>query len=563
MNGKEKIFPEKTTKEMYEEMDSSIKNYYQERKNQIEKNKNFKYKHTLIPTLQTLVRQANLLLDPNHRIKKIEAIYKWYKAKEKFTEDLKIDKRTGKSFYEELKETTIIPSEIYQAKNYKTEFEPEHRTEGEGIIPPKIRLKEYKTKKINSGRMYEKTLYNQLDKNKEKSNDHQKVLSKDKSISSLNSTALFKSTMNTTTKEGSTGFKFNKTETEIKREIRSSYAYFKPNPYDTKVLDNEKKWLIDKNRELAEKINQEEMINYKDEWAMERSKLNEEIERKKELKKLILGYEKNNLPPKGEKEKELNPLIKEGIIEEERLFTANKLKRNDKSVLQNNESSAIVQTLSTGNFNTESSVENKNFIIKSPRNNKKEKIIFNNDVKVSKIVKSTQKLNPKKQLIKLEKFDSIPLEVTSNLLNNRAFTTRNLYNNPLNYKNNQVDLYKDGYHYNPISVYETLNEDEKYFGDFNKFSSVKRPITSYFQNECNLFNNKKKLSHLGLIEIKNLKNDLAFAEMNISLKTLKKAFLTPSEKSYPKYFLPTPGYGLPKNPITILNKKKRPTSKKN
>jgi hypothetical protein len=52
------------------------------------------------------------------------------------------------------------------------------------------------------------------------------------------------------------------------------------------------------------------------------------------------------------------------------------------------------------------------------------------------------------------------------------------------------------------------------------------------------------------------------ANVSIPLKSLKEALVSPDANKYPKYFLPTRGFGLFKNPIPDKPKGKRPRSKK-
>jgi len=76
------------------------------------------------------------------------------------------------------------------------------------------------------------------------------------------------------------------------REIKSSYSTFRPK-YDYKNLLIEKNILTAKQKELAEKRNEEEMKEFINEWGISRARYIEEVEKKNETKKLLKLYEKN------------------------------------------------------------------------------------------------------------------------------------------------------------------------------------------------------------------------------------------------------------------------------
>jgi len=66
-------------------------------------------------------------------------LYKWFKAKLDIHHQLNsIDKRTDKYHYERYPNVDVnTKSDFYEAKNYPTFFESNHRTDTQGILPPK------------------------------------------------------------------------------------------------------------------------------------------------------------------------------------------------------------------------------------------------------------------------------------------------------------------------------------------------------------------------------------------------------------------------------------------
>jgi hypothetical protein len=88
-----------------------------------------------------------------------------------------------------------------------------------------------------------------------------------------------------------------------------------------------------------------------------------------------------------------------------------------------------------------------------------------------------------------------------------------------------------------------------------------RPNTVH--ESINLLRQRRTMSAFNNVnEIKDLKNDLNRSNVNIPMKTLKDAFVSPEARNYPKYYLPQAGFGFLKNPVAEKPKGKRPRSKK-
>jgi hypothetical protein len=124
------------------EMVNRLQEYKDEQKDSIHKMKPMKdenFKKNFFKSLENLLNQILNLKNEALKSQEISTLHKWFKGKLNFFHDITyIDKRTDKYHYERFEDVdTNKKTEYYMAKNYPTHFERDHRTEEEGLMPPK------------------------------------------------------------------------------------------------------------------------------------------------------------------------------------------------------------------------------------------------------------------------------------------------------------------------------------------------------------------------------------------------------------------------------------------
>ena len=421
-----------------------------------------------------------------------------------------------------------------------------------GIKTLLYRLKEYLIKKINPKPLIKKQ---EKDLDDEIKKTTQRIVSGQSSVapSTHYSTNFFNSTgskfyQTTTNKFLSTANKFKlNNELDHVREIKSSYGYHRP-VYDSNNLEIHKQFINEKNREVAEKRNQEEMKEFIHEWGFNKSKAIEEVERKQELKLLLKNYEKINYKAEGK-------------------HTENNVEEDDKDeLIKINEEKEEEQNQLDDEF------EGENTSIKMMI---RKNLNIVNQTKGIQINNAKGSVDKKVNVIESMKhrFDkNYPLELNPMIANEKLLATRKMYGNLLEVP--EIDNQKQGEYYSDyksaLSLYDnytdckikdfSLNKRENPFN--YKLSIGERPATHHEQ--VNPLRQRRTLSAFNVVkEIKELKKDLNSNNVNISLKTLTEGLVLPNASKYPKYFLPKPGFGLLKNPFPEIPKgRKRPASKK-
>lgn len=82
---------------------------------------------------------------------------------------------------------------------------------------------------------------------------------------------------------------------------------------------------------------------------------------------------------------------------------------------------------------------------------------------------------------------------------------------------------------------------------------LKRSVSVNFKEfnpeKNNMLKKREMLKTFTTFEILKLKTDLFKENISIPFKTLKRAFISPESKNYPKHYLPKAGYGLMSNPL--------------
>lgn len=516
------------------------------------------FKKNFYTALDALLIQASFIKDKKLRTEKIVKVFEWFKLKIDSFNNLKcIDTRTDKNPYENYPNMeNSIKSDYYQAVNYPTIFEREHRTEDEGLMPPKDRLKEFKTKKItrdllNRDKAEEdfKGLNNLNKFDQTKTNDKQRIMSAASSIA-------LRTTHYTASNTGTKFFQpanLPNIETPFDpiREIKSSYSYLRPK-YDYSHLILEKNCINEKNKELAEKRTQEEMKEYINQWGMQKAKFKEDVHKKHELKVLIKHY--NKALKKEESQDE--------IVQEEKIHD----NLNTNMVIQDNPLSSEEKSQLINDQAEES--EKPEEITKKVETNKMRNVLnFKLPVNPDEItinIKVKEKVSEKQKELLTEvktKHDRIPPELSYNLKSqDKVQYMRNTFNTLINVK--EIDNPKDGYkyHFNPLSAFDNCNV--QIMSVSPTLIQNNRPSTGFNfmlknmeKGNDNFLAQRRTLSNFKTRDTLQLKDKLR--KNNVTMALLEEAFLPPSDHvSYPKYYLPVPGHGLLSKPIEPPKKRK-------
>jgi len=419
------------------------------------------------------------------------------------------------------------------------------------------------------------------------------------------------------------------------REIKSSYSTYRPR-YDYSNLVVEKNNLAAKQKELAEKRNQEEMKEVLNEWGISRARYVEEVEKKHETQNLLKFYEKNfsNLNSMKNLNSELgtinslanknlsnysSPSKKEFINKNSlespqkelnekeipnQIFLQNPEKNKNKNIININEIPLLIHDISSmhldsieksESFEGAEKREAKKGIIRKNNSNTDNLIrtratkIKNLDLNLNKIIcnkeekrfeirfKEDAGSEKTKKIIKQMKstLEKIPTDkVILMKANDKVFEARHTYGTLLKVK--EIDNYKDGYKYHvtPLSIYDNLNienlKDKKFKAPEDiRADQPKRPSTG-FEFLRSRYNNNPDADNF-LNQRKNLTNfnkEYAFKSsekvrnLSYNIERIKSAFNPPvDDKVYPKFFLPTPGFGLVVRAVDPNGKKKKKRGK--
>lgn len=272
-----------------------LKKYKQELDDKLKKNipiEHERFKTFLYTNLERLL--LNVIYIPYKEIRddRLRALFRWYNEKLNNFKSLdKISHRTDKNI-DEIYRAEDIPSDEIVVKDeiYEMEEFKKHRTIIPGLEPPRDRLKDFKCKKVNPPKKFRKdervldNLRFDLDRFKGR-------------VGSANSSISLKSTFYGTRtgqkwfSNSGIGVTEQLAPINPRKEIKSAYGYNRPE-YDFPMLVIEKEIIKDKNKQLAEKRNQEEMKKYLEEFGKAKAIYKEEIERKHIHKNIIKACEK-------------------------------------------------------------------------------------------------------------------------------------------------------------------------------------------------------------------------------------------------------------------------------
>jgi hypothetical protein len=518
------------------------------------------FKKPFYESLETLLKEMSYITEKSLRNEKIETIYKWYYLKvSSFKKLNKIDSRSKSYTYEILPNTSdYLKSSYYEAINYPEHFEKEHRTEEGGLLPPKDRLKEFKTKKIGVGNKDSQTKQiNNFNKSKEDLNnineDKQRLYSAESSIA-------MRATNYTASQTSGKFFQSSSSHRNLEvgldpvREIKSSYSYYRPK-YDLTNLNIEKNSVQAKHREVAEKRNQEEMKEFMNEYSINKAFYKEEVEKKFATRSLMNFYKAELKEDGQDLDYETNMNNTYDVACELKFKTNDELEYED-DIKKEQTVQGIEGTLG---------------IIKVDMNNIKNigennKLILNRDeVCVNIRLKDDISLKQETLLNTKNKNEKIPTDSIAILkVIDPLYNTRYNYSKIIDVK--EIDNPKTEYKtmYNPLSAYDSMN--------LNLISSSSSPVKIYknrpstgyefvrdnFQKN-DLLGQKNILNNHKLNEYYRLKDNLIkLNNKTVSFPILKNCFLPPSEDvKYPKFYLPMAGAGMLSRPLEVTTKKKR------
>jgi glycerol-3-phosphate O-acyltransferase len=151
-------------------------------------------------------------------------------------------------------------------------------------------------------------------------------------------------------------------------------------------------------------------------------------------------------------------------------------------------------------------------------------------------------------LFKKEEFGELAENNTIRKNYDKVGSIRKLYSNLLKVK---AKDHEDDDKITPLIFYGRKPQSQSV--EFNSTCEFKK----FNPDSKNMLMQRRSLSNFSDLDVMNLKRDLSSDGVNISLKSLKKAFLSPPETIYPKTYLPSPGFGFLLDPFPQKSKKKK------
>ena len=248
-------------------------------------------------TMRLLTEAIHMENKENQKLKIIK-IYNWYLNLTNRNKDLqRISERTEKDWYQEEME------EPPKKEPEKLEEIKKHRCFIGGYESASKRLLEYNTKKLNSTSKVSNITFGDENTNFYGKSVGYNTMTNFKPIDDVNiNLPNYISTSQNSTKYGTfynkgkskpeinTGTDwFSKTGLDFKKEVKESYSFIRP-PYEYEFLLLENKILQQKQKDLAEKRNLEEIDDGVGEWGFRKSFYNGAVNEKNEMKIMIEKY---------------------------------------------------------------------------------------------------------------------------------------------------------------------------------------------------------------------------------------------------------------------------------
>ena len=278
-----------------------IINFYKKKQEMLDglfpiENEKHKFLFQLCQKTERLLIESLYMENKEKQTQRIKKLYNWYFEHLKKNKDLrKITERTEKDWFqeEEVEPPKPEPEKLIEIKK--------HRSFIGGFESAKKRLTEYNTKKISNSKKV-----NQISFQDENLNFYGKTfgyntMTNFKSLKDVN-IPNYIATSQQSTKYGTfydktrskpeinTGSDwFSKTGLDYKKEVKESYSYIRP-PYEYEFLYIENKILQQKQKDLAEKRNVEEIDKGVLEHGFKKSFYKGAVNEKNEMKEMIQKY---------------------------------------------------------------------------------------------------------------------------------------------------------------------------------------------------------------------------------------------------------------------------------
>lgn len=516
---------------------------------------------------------------PNKEIRddKLRILFRWYFEKlEHFNSLDKIKFRTDKN-QDEIYRKEDLPSDeiLIQDDQYEQQQFKKHRTEIQGLEPPKERLKDFKYKKINPPKKFKKDDKVMADLRFNLERFHGRVGSANSSIS-LKTTFYATKTGQKWFSNSGVGVDENLKPINPKREVKGGYSYNRPE-YDFQKMVIEKEIITAKNKELAEKRNQEEIKIHLDEFGKAKAKYKEEIERKFNHVNIIAAVEKTFKVEKG-----IDELVeKENNQEENQTQTQNLASKSNvqNTVSSKIEAAKVNETTTLSNFQ-----EDNNFESPTQYTNINNKLMYTRIANLNLLQDSKPKnyvvnlTEDKKNLMQnllLQKEQNMPVRPDTfamRTVDDKVLKARVQGGVICNVKD--IDNPKLGYthHFTPLSAFDYVNY-QNYDRELPKPTpKLERPRTASefaFKNfnkyADDFLGLRKKMDTYKKTEIE-MMNEKVFngTDCNRKITSYENALFVPKLEVERNTFLaPRPQTSLLKRPPDIPGKKKRrPKSKK-
>ena len=321
-----------------------LKNYKKELEDNLKSGKPIEheqFKKFLHNNLERLLFYIIYIPNKDIRDDKLRALYRWYFEKLDHFQSLdKISFRTDKNIDEVYKKEDVPSDEILiKDDQFEEEEFRKHRTEIQGLEPPKDRLRDFKVKKVNPPKKFKKDEKVLADLRFNLDRFHGRVGSANSSIS-MKSTFYATKTGKKWVSNSGIGVTDELKPIDAKKEIKGGYSYVRPE-YEFSKLVIEKEIITAKNKELKEKRNEEEMKIYLDEFGKAKAHYKEEKERKFNHANIVSAcsktfkVEKKDEELQEEDEDVLDDVksVKSDVVNEENIFDPNSI--NDKSNINN------------------------------------------------------------------------------------------------------------------------------------------------------------------------------------------------------------------------------------
>ena len=251
------------------------------------------FKTNLYRNLEKTILSEIYIEDPDERKEKIHKTYIWFFDHLKKWNSLdKIKYRTDKNADEKYKpeevasDDIIIKDDEYELKEFKL-----HRTDIPDLEPPKERLKEYTTKKIELPKKFRKDKTTMENLRFNVARFHGRVGSANNMIQ-MKPDKFYSKTGNLWFNPTSIPVDEEYYPIDVRKEVKSSYSLNRP-PYQFALLNVEKKIMDEKNKVLKEKRNKEEMKIFMEEAAIAKAKYKGKREFKFNIDNIVKEYEKN------------------------------------------------------------------------------------------------------------------------------------------------------------------------------------------------------------------------------------------------------------------------------